>query len=230
MARDGTGQAVLRGAAGFAPLVFELVDLDPGRSLTVRDLILDGDPVTVEEKSGSESAARWDRVAGRLVTVNGKPCVTGGLLLLPYEVADEVLSAITSMGKKLAKELRREAKKEGQALEITDREIREFTFAAGPVSRLITRRWLIDALEWAPAPLLEKRNSDGQPIAIWKVRFPIAGDAAAVAITLDGIDGFERVAPDEHTGAGVSSEYRRTSRQDQTPHDTAWMWKELKLA
>lgn len=180
-----------------APSVFEVVDLDPGRSMTVRDMVLDGDPVTVEEKSGSESAARWDRVAGRLVTVNGKPSLTGGLLLLPYEVADDVLATIASVAKDLMKELRREAKKQGQALKIADRDAREIMLAAGPICHLITQSWLVDALERARAPLPEMRNSDGESIVMSEVRFPIAGGAAAIAVALDGIGGFERVAPEE---------------------------------
>ena len=67
--------------------LYEVVDLDPGHSMTVRDVILGGDPVSVEEKLGSLSAARWDRIAGRIVTVNGKRYFTGALLLFPHHVA-----------------------------------------------------------------------------------------------------------------------------------------------
>jgi len=90
--------------------LYEVVDLDPGHSMTVRDLVLGGDPITVEEKLGSESAARWDRIAGRIVTVNKKVYFAGSLLLFPREVADEVLSGIEEMVKGIKKELRREAK------------------------------------------------------------------------------------------------------------------------
>jgi hypothetical protein len=50
--------------------LYEVVDLDPGHGMTVRDVVLGGDPVSVEEKLGSQSAARWDRIAGRIVTVD----------------------------------------------------------------------------------------------------------------------------------------------------------------
>ncbi len=61
--------------------LYEVVNLDPGHSMTVRDLVLGGDTITVEEKLGSETAARWDRIAGRIVTVNRKVYFTGSLLL-----------------------------------------------------------------------------------------------------------------------------------------------------
>ena len=39
--------------------LYEVVGIDPGRSMTVRDLIRGGDAVTVHEKLGSKSAAPW---------------------------------------------------------------------------------------------------------------------------------------------------------------------------
>jgi hypothetical protein len=80
--------------------LYEVVDLEPGHSMTVRDVILGGDPVSVEEKLGSQSAARWDRIAGRIVTFNGKRYFTGALLLFPHHVADDVLSAVDRMAKR----------------------------------------------------------------------------------------------------------------------------------
>ena len=89
--------------------LYEVVDLDPGRAMTVRDMIRGGDPVIVEEKMGSESAARWDRIAARLVTVNNKPCFTGGMLLLSHEASNKFLSVFEETTKAFRTKLRREA-------------------------------------------------------------------------------------------------------------------------
>ena len=105
--------------------LYEVVDLDPGHSMTVRDLVLGGDTITVEEKLGSETAARWDRIAGRIVTVNKKVYFTGSLLLFPHEVADEILSGIEEMVKSIKKKLQREAKKQGEPADFKDRDLRE---------------------------------------------------------------------------------------------------------
>ena len=180
-----------------APSLYEVVDLDPGHSMTVRDMILGGDPVTVEEKLGSESAARWDRIAGRLVTVNKKPYFTGGLLLLPHHMADDILSAIDAMGKRLKKDLRKEAKKHGELAEVEEREVHEMILSGSITCRLFTQAWLIDALGKAQAPMPEIRNTDGDQIVFSEVRFPIKDDAAKIAAILDGIDGFEKDEVDE---------------------------------
>jgi hypothetical protein len=172
--------------------LYEVVDLDPGHSMTVRDVILGGDPVSVEEKLGSQSAARWDRIAGRIVTVNGKRYFTGALLLFPHHVAGDVLSAVDRMAKRLKGELRRNAKKQGEPAEINDHGARQLLLSGSVACRLLTQTWLVDALDKAQAPLPEIRNTDGEEIVFSQVRFPIVGDVAKIAAILDGIDRFER--------------------------------------
>ncbi len=192
--------------------LYEVVDLDPGHNMTVRDLVLGGDPITLEEKLGSESAALWDRIAGRIVTVNKKLYFTGSLLLFPQEVADQVLSGIEDMVRSLKKKLRREAKKQGEPADINDRELREMFLHAS--ARLFTRTWLIDVLGRASEPLPEVRNTDGDELVFSEARFPITGELANVIAGLDAINEFERDDPDElqWNWLGHGSPTKRVSR------------------
>jgi len=197
--------------------LYEVIDLDPGHSMTVRDVILGGDPVSVGEKLGSQSAARWDRIAGRLVTVNGKQYFTGALLLFPHHVADDVLSAVDRMAKGLKKDLRRDAKKQGEPAEVNDHDVRQMLLSGSLVCRLFTQTWLIDALGRAQAPMPEIRNTDGEEIVFSQVRFPIVGDDKKIAAILDGIDRFERDDAGElrWTWHGQGSPSQRMSRNRQ---------------
>lgn len=197
--------------------LYEVVDLDPGHSMTVRDVILGGDPVSVEEKLGSQSAARWDRIAGRLVTVNGKRYFTGALLLFPHHVADNVLSAVDRMAKRLKKELRRGARKQGESAEINDHEVQLLLLSGSTACHLFTQTWLIDALGRAQAPMPEIHNTDGEEIVFSQVRFPIVGDDTKIAAILDGIDRFERGDADElrWTWHGPGSPSQRMSQNRQ---------------
>jgi hypothetical protein len=192
--------------------LYEVVDLDPGHSMTVRDLVLGGDPITLEEKLGSESAARWDRIAGRIVTVNKKICFTGSLLLFPHEAADEVLSGIEEMVKSTRKKLQREAKRQGEPADFKDRDLREMLLPTS--ARLFIRTWLIDALSRATGPLPEIRNTDGDEIVLSEARFAITSEVAKVIAGLDGIEEFERDDPDElrWTWQGHGSPSQRVSR------------------
>ncbi len=176
--------------------LYEVVDIDSGKAMTVRDMIRGGGPVTVEEKMGSESAAPWDRIAARLVTVNNKPCFTGGMLLLPHKASGTFLSVFNETAKDVRAGLRREAKKQGENPAITSEEVEELLLdSRGPC--LLTQVWLIDALTQINAPPPEMRNTDGDAILFSEVRFPISGDEAEVAATVDGIENVERNAPAE---------------------------------
>ena len=96
--------------------LYEIVDIDPGRSVTVRDLILGGEAVTVNEKLGSKSLARWDRVAARIVTVNGKELFTGGILRFRHEASQELLSVFDELATRMIEKLREEAEEGSEDL------------------------------------------------------------------------------------------------------------------
>ena len=91
--------------------LYEIVAIDPGRSVTVRDLILGGEAVTVNEKQGSQSLARWDRVAARIVTVNGKEHFTGGILRFRHEASEELLSVFDEMAERMQRSCARRPKR-----------------------------------------------------------------------------------------------------------------------
>ncbi len=192
--------------------LYEIIDLDPGHSMTVTDLVLAGDPITVDEKLGSETAVRWDRIAGRIVTVNKKVYFTGSLLLFPHEVAEEVLSGIEEMVKNIKKKLQREAKKQGEPANFKDEDLREMLLYTS--ARLFTRTWLIDALERATGPSPEIRNTDGDEIVFSEARFAITGEVAKVIAGLDEINEFEREEPNELRWSwhGHGSPSKRMSR------------------
>src|SRR6516162_133289 len=114
------------------------------------------------------------------------------LASVPHHVADDVLSAVDRMAKRLKGELRRTAKKQGEPAEINDHTVRQLLLSGSVACRLLTQTWLVDALDKAQAPLPEIRNTDGEEIVFSQVRFPIVGDVAKIAATLDGIDRFER--------------------------------------
>ena len=175
--------------------LYEVVDVDPGHSITVRDLMSDGDAVCVNEISGSQSVRQWDRVAARIVTVNNKPYFTGSLLPFRHEAADTLLATIDSTVKALGKNLRREAKKQGEPADIKDTDLKKLVL--GTSSNLFTRIWLTETLERIAAPLPEIRNSDGHEIVFSNVSFPIQGEDSKDAALIEEIEDFECDCPDE---------------------------------
>ena len=172
--------------------LYEVVDVDPGRSVTVRDLILGGEAVTVNEKQGSQSLARWDRLAARIVTVNGKEHFTGGILRFRHEASQELLSLFDEMAERMKEELLEAAKETGDDATPELESVRRYIVLGLPCAPIFSEHWTIDAVMQRQAPLPELRNSDNEAIVFSEVRFPVAGDEAKVAALLDGIEALER--------------------------------------
>ena len=177
-----------------SPSLYEVVDLDPGRSVTVRDLLVQGEAVTVQERLGSEGMAPWDCIAARIVVVNGDRLFTGAMLHFVQDSAKNVLSHIDQKLKESKKELgeafRRATARPGMRRGAV---AREAIIRSLPCAKILTHFWLTDALTQAQAPLPELRNTDDEDMLFCEVRFPIVGDKAAIATVLDGIENFEQV-------------------------------------
>ena len=177
--------------------LYEIVDIDPGRSVTVRDLLLGGEAVTVNEKLGSKSLGRWDRIAARIVTVNGKEHFTGGILRFRHEASQELLSAFDEMAERMKEELSEAAEESGDDSTIEPERVLRLIVQGLPCAPIFSEHWTVDTIMRMQAPPPELRNSDNEAIVFCEVRFPIAGDEAKVTAELDGIEAFERVEDDE---------------------------------
>ena len=184
--------------------LYEVVDVDPGRSVTVRDLILGGEAVTVYEKQGSQSLARWDRLAARIVTVNGKEHFTGGILPFRHEASQELLSVFDEMAERMKEELLEVAKETGDDSTVELESVRRLIVLGLPCAPIFSEHWTIDAVMQLQAPLPELRNSDNEAVVFSEVRFPVAGGEAKVAAVLDGIEAFEREEGGEARWAWLS--------------------------
>jgi len=125
--------------------LYEVVDVDPGRRVTVRDLVAESEPVAATEKTWSPAMAPGDRFAARLVVVNRKPYLTKGVLQFHHEAVDEIISALDKMGEHLGPPLREEIANRGVTPDIEKGDMRALLLAyAGP--RMLTRAWLIEEL------------------------------------------------------------------------------------
>ena len=199
--------------------LYEIVDIDPGRSITVRDLILGGEAVTVNEKQASQSLARWDRLAARIVTVNGKEHFTGGILQFRHEAAQRVLSVFDEMAERMKEELQEAAEESGEDAAIELEAVRRVIVGGLPCAPIFSEHWMIDTITQLRAPMPGFRNSDDEMLVFCEVCFPVTRDEATVAAALDGIEGFEREDGDEAGWAWLSpgSPFDRTDGDREEP-------------
>jgi len=81
----------LRALRGSVMSLYEVVEVKAGRGLVLRDLVRGGEPVEVDDQLGSQSAARWDRIAARVLSIGGRHYLSGAVLNFEQEPAEAVL-------------------------------------------------------------------------------------------------------------------------------------------
>ena len=174
--------------------LYEVVSLIPGKQMTVKDLIRGGEPVVVNEKSGSETAALWDCIAARVVNVNGQTYFTGGMLLFDRQLADDYIAGLEKMLASAQRKMRAKAKTKGETVDVSDSDLRNALLENA--SPMFVQIWLTDALERVSRPMPEVRNTDGDEIVFAEVRFPITGVERDVIGRLDACRDFDRDDPE----------------------------------
>ena len=185
------GERYLLGLRDSTASLYEVVGIEAGRGLTVRDLLRGGEAVTVEEKTGSEWAAQWDRLAARIVAVDGKSYFAGGMLHFEHALSRLALSGFEEFFKRMEREMRRQVR--GLGAKPPPRSVlRGIALREVPCAQMLSEYWLGNIVPQAGAPPPELCNTDGDPVVFCEVRFPVAGEAAKVAAVLDGTGGFER--------------------------------------
>jgi hypothetical protein len=81
----------LRALRGSVMSLYEVVEVKPGGGLVLRDLVRGGEQVEVDDQLGSQSAAIWDRIAARVLSIGGRHYLSGAVLNFEQEPAEAVL-------------------------------------------------------------------------------------------------------------------------------------------
>jgi hypothetical protein len=164
--------------------LYEASDIVVGGSFLARDLVRGGEPVRVHEKSGTKSLAQWDRISARVLTVNGKIEISGGVLQFDHGSSEEALASIDRVMKNARKRAGKLAKSLGRPAD--DPSI-EAAFAIDTVlasaSFMFSNMWLRDVLAKALNPVPRQiTNSDGEPLEFLSVHYPLTPLAEPASI------------------------------------------------
>jgi hypothetical protein len=178
--------------------LYEVVDVAPGRHCDLRDLMRGGKTLRVHERMGTQNLVKWDRLAARVLGLNGKTVFSGGILPYPREAAEKLLKLLTDSRKQFDKQLAQETEKDvlshlAASENLDDRFLRESCPA-------FTGIWIMDTLQRLRQPLPELVNRDGEALVFTETRFPFLADQLEeIAQRLDAAPDLERDSPDEHT-------------------------------
>ena len=189
------GKCYLAALRDSVPSLYEVTDLEPGSHLVLRDLVREGPPVRVEDRLGSESAAKWDRLGGRALDLGDKNVLAGGLLLFPFEAA-ELLLRVLRKAVEGTEDLYKEA---AAARNLPPGDFTETIqrFLLAGCAPAFTRTWLTCTLERLRRPLPQLTNFEGEKLLFSEVRFPLTGSIDDAEARLDGVEELERAADAE---------------------------------
>ena len=170
--------------------LYEVSEVVPGQSFLARDMVRDGKPVRVSEQTATRTLRQWDRLATRIVELNGRHVMSGGTLPFDHRLSEELLREL-----RCARHQMRDTFKEwSRELDVpldaaTRREVAD-DLALGWSAPLFSAMWLEDALDRV---LGNKKphlvNSDGDDIELCDVHFRLQPGTLVeqVRARLDGV-------------------------------------------
>ncbi len=156
--------------------VWEVEDVEPGETLTLRDLLSD-ETRTVQETRASRTLASRDAVLGRIVDHDGVSLLCGAhpRPLPPFHTAEVTRRARNRLRRKRAVPLDR---------------LRDATFG-----RLLIRYWeeTVDILDMQSAAPPQLYNTDGDPLLLTVDHFEFAPEARQeIAFRIGKLEGVDR--------------------------------------
>ena len=176
--------------------LYEVVEVSPGQHCNLRDLVRDGKTFRVYERMGTQNLVKWDRIAARVLMMNGEQVFSGGILPFHREAAQSLLRVLSESQKQFKKEFSRAAGKEAMARISSDNLNERFLQDACPA---FTSIWLVHTLERLHEPTPEMVNRDGEALIFTETRFPfLAEQPEEIAQRLDAAPEWERDIPDEY--------------------------------
>jgi hypothetical protein len=181
---SASSKAYMKALRSAVMSVYEVSDIVPGVSFVARDLVRAREPVRVAERSATRPLRPWDRIAARIVQVNAKTVMAGGVLPFDYDVSEAALGALKRAGKEVkakTQELVRELGHDGDDPSMAS--LWDDNAVLGASAFLFTTIWLHDVLQTTMNPVVPKIcNSDGDELRFLMAHYPLKPGATAQAI------------------------------------------------
>ncbi|MFB3082859.1 MAG: hypothetical protein ACE1Z4_05305 [Gammaproteobacteria bacterium] len=185
--------------------LYEVVEVSPGRHCDLRDLVRDrdGEIIRVFEHMGTQDLVKWDRLAARVLKMNGRFIFTGGILPFPQEAAKSLLRVVAESQKQINMELSRAADK-GVMDKILS-SVNQAELFLQDACPAFTSIWLMHTLERIHAPLPEMVNRDGEALVFTETHFPfLAEQRDEITERLDATSEWERDHQEEYSWIWLS--------------------------
>jgi len=191
--------------------LYEVSDILPGESFKARDLILEDDPILVDERSATQDMFQWEQFAMRIVNVKGRNIIAGERLPFRPELVEPVVEQICLRADEAATMVENMSSERDEDLEpelIWDRSLAAVLRQSAP---LFTEAWLMGTvLDLADAEFLNFFNGDGEKLEFIQVHWPFAE-----GVTQKQLRDLLNEAPD--MTAGSSKSWNWVAHQGENP-------------
>lgn len=190
---------------------YEVLAVEPGSWVEVRDRLRGGEPIRVTERSASHQLVRWDQVATRLIPTAAGPVFSGVLLPLESAFASKAADLFKTTAERLTAEPDRES------TTVADQQNRVLRELAPTIANL----WILQTLSRLHRPLPEMVNFDGEPIQFCEVHFPLntGATATAIAARMEGLNGWKVNAVATENGCGRCQTRQPPRRKESHPRE-----------
>jgi hypothetical protein len=141
--------------------LYEVSEVVPGQSMKLRDLLREVTPVTVHERSATQTLVNWDRIAARVVAIHDRHGISGALLPFGQEASVQLITAFAKLS---------ESPYLDAGFDLPDRD--QLLRSTAP---LFTAMWLQDRLGVSARPAVPQLvNVDGENVMFHRIVFPVA--------------------------------------------------------
>lgn len=193
-----TNRRLLEALRDSAPRLWQVVAVQPRRSVTLVDLVFGGDPVEAEDPFLADLFRQGDRFAGRVVEISGRMRLAGATLVFPEPVVAPLLEGLQDLMRTYREEVARTVASAEEAEALSPETIDDMfmmTFAGA----FFSGAWLDGVLsELIGDEIAAGFNTDGETLLFHTLRFTLAQRSAALRLRarLDDVPGLTREAPD----------------------------------
>jgi len=179
--KESTGnKAYMTGLRHSVMSLYEVSDVQPGRSFFARDLIRGGEPVRVNERSATMTLKSWDRLAMRIVDIRGTLIIGGGLLPFEHEPSEKLIATFDQFKNRASANIPKIIDEFG--IDRIDLELDRLIGSAANEAELLRNfapafslLFLADLLDRIVNPAVpEVTNSDGEEIEFMRLVYRLA--------------------------------------------------------
>lgn len=150
--------------------VYEVVAVSSGKYCELADLVRGGKIIRVHENMGTQNMVKWDRIAARVLEMDGRHAFSGGILPFTQEASQDLLSLLDKSRKQFGKKQLRKRRADIKTSPPSSVNL-DYAFLRDACPAF-TAIWLAHTLEQMQAPLPKIVNRDGASLVFSETRFP----------------------------------------------------------